>query len=226
MPRKKIDVSGYSCAVDGCANAIHFKTEKLCRIHYFRRRRTGVFDAPPAPKLRTTNKRTGYVSAICHGHPLANKHGILREHRLIYHDQICSDPTTCEMCGASINWKTLHIDHKDDNTGNNDTNNLRAVCRACNVYRAHKPGSMGHRIIELDGLRMTVQEWARMSGVVVAGMTIWRRKCSGWSDRDAIYGKRKTHQTQPPSQTVAGKADQLRGIPSRFNLRQEERLGI
>lgn len=233
MPRKAIDVTGIPCRVDGCSNKIHFKAERLCKIHYFRRRRTGVFDDPPPIKGRSVNKRTGYVNAIAHGHPLANKHGVVREHRMFYYDHINKNPTACEMCGTAISWKTLHIDHKDSVTSNNELNNLRAVCRACNVYRAHKPGSMGKRIIELDGLRMTVQEWARMPGVVIAGHSIWRRKLSGWSDRDAIYGTRLTHQNMKPAKTVAGKADYLRGIPSRIATEfkrqikeQEARLGI
>lgn len=34
----------------------------------------------------------------------------------------------CEKCGGTEN---LHIDHKDGNRSNNDSNNLQTLCKAC-----------------------------------------------------------------------------------------------
>jgi hypothetical protein len=75
---------------------------------------------------------------------------------------------------------------------------------------------MGTRFIEIGGLRLTFNAWARMPGVKVSATAIGHRKSKGWSDYDAVYGERRTHNTCPPAKRIKTKYDELRGIPTGF----------
>ncbi len=202
------------CCVPDCDRDAMYAEAKLCQKHYFRRMRNGHFELRK-PQLRTVEKERGYVTLHLPLHPLADKRGYVREHRVVYFDKVNSNPTACEMCEAPITWRTLHIDHKDEVTGNNEPSNLRAVCRACNVFRAHTSSSMGKIFLEVDGLRLTATAWARMPNVQVSCAAIMYRKRKGWSDYDAVYGQRRTHGNCAPSKPKPTKYDHLRGIPSR-----------
>ncbi len=201
------------CCVEGCDRMAMYSEARLCQKHYFRKMRNGHFELKKR-KLRSVEKTRGYVMLVLPDHPLADNRGNVREHRVVYHDKVCSNPTACEMCQAPITWANLHIDHKDEVTGNNEPDNLRALCRACNVFRAHTSISMGTTFIEIDGLKLVTSAWARMPGVKVCGGTIRYRKKKGWSDYDAVYAERRTHNTCPPAKQRITKYDSLRGIPT------------
>lgn len=181
-------------------------------MHYFRHMRNGHFGLNRTRKERIVDDR-GYVTICADGHPLADKHGRVREHRHVYFEQVDKNPSACAMCKILISWADLHIDHRDDNPSNNDPNNLRALCRGCNVYRAHNPLSMGKNFLTANGLTLTAAAWARMPGVLVAGNTIMQRKSRGMSDHDAIFSPRRTRQSIK-TKVLHKPRDALRGIAS------------
>jgi len=115
------------------------------------------------------------------------------------------------MCGIEINWKTLHIDHIDNDKRNNDLKNLRPTCRTCNVYRAHTPTTQGKVFIEIDGRKLTPTAWSRQDGVKASHVTIRRRYLSGMSAYDSVYGVKKTH-IDKKSKANTCKTDEMRGI--------------
>lgn len=133
-----------ACKVEGCARKAQYREQQVCQKHYFRFMRHGHYGfkgsrepSAPRPRKDQYSDNRGYIMVFADGHPLADKRGLVREHRLVYHNQVDANPTECKLCQAPINWKTLHIDHEDNNPSNNAPGNLRALCRACNVYRAH-----------------------------------------------------------------------------------------
>lgn len=206
------------CKVKDCKKEAMYKGEKLCQMHYFRKMRNGHFKLkgfrehgePRQRKKRIIDDR-GYTTVYADGHPLADSKGTVREHRLVYFNQINSSPDSCEMCQSAITWESLHIDHIDNNPENNAPENLRALCRGCNVFRAHNPKSMGKHFLTIGDKTLTAAAWARQPGVKVAGHTIIRRKQNGASDFDAVFGERKTHHSTN-TKKLETKYDELRGI--------------
>lgn len=208
-----------TCKIEGCDKAVRYSGQGVCQMHYFRHMRNGHYGltlnrkrGPSRPRMEGGySDNRGYVTVHADGHALADRRGIVREHRLVYFNQINSNPCECELCGKPITWKTLHIDHIDNSTNNNHASNLRALCRPCNVFRGHNKETMSKYFLEVNGVKMDAMAWARMPGVLVAGQTISRRKKNGASDYDAIYGPRRTHHgttTKHPKTTY----DALRGI--------------
>jgi 5-methylcytosine-specific restriction endonuclease McrA len=211
--------NGELCSVEGCDRAIMYKTRGICQKHYFRWMRNGSFCLKGARNPRDKRPRKeriieaarGYVTLFKPAHPLADSSGYVREHRVVYFDEINTAPTECAMCSTSIDWATLHIDHIDSNPGNNVASNLRALCRSCNVFRAHTSTSMGKHFFEIDRVVKTAQGWARTPGVKVAGSTIIRRRMNGSSDFDAVYGGKKTH-TSKDARKDKKRYDEIRGV--------------
>lgn len=207
------------CVIENCRRTVRYKDRGICQMHYFRFMRNGSYDLKterrPSPKRPRKDRYVdpkGYVVVWAEGHPLANKRGLVRENRRVYHDEVDSSPTSCLLCSEPINWKTLHIDHIDNNTGNNDKHNLRALCRSCNVFRGHTAESMGKHILEVDGVRMDAMAWARCAGVELSGHTILCRFKGGMSAKDAIFSPRKTHQNTRTKKPKT-KYDDVRGLP-------------
>jgi len=56
-------------------------------------------------------------------------------HRLKIYDKYGESLPDCEICGDSVTWDFCHIDHKDNNTLNNDIDNLRPLHPGCNSHR-------------------------------------------------------------------------------------------
>jgi hypothetical protein len=186
------------CKVDGCGRKARYQKALLCQKHYFRVRRNGTTET-----IRTRNYRSrnaaGYQLLYEPTHPLSGVNGYVYEHRMVYHDEITASPASCEICSSAINWKNLHIDHKDNDITNNKKENLRATCRPCNTFRGWSSAGMSKSPIELDGVSRSAQEWSRQDGVFVCGNTIIRRMASGMSAYDAIYGAKLTHPKSVPS---------------------------
>lgn len=180
------------CKVDGCGREVDYTNKRLCQKHYFRQWRTGTTD----DRKRKTRYQddSGYWSLFKPSHPLACVNGSVREHRFIYYETRDPNPTCCELCGADIDWTTLHIDHIDENKSNNTPENLRALCGPCNVFRTRPLTSGCKHIFTIDGLSMSAHAWAAREDVKVAGHTIIRRRRDfGWSDFDCVYKERMTH---------------------------------
>lgn len=101
----------------------------------------------------------------------------------------------CELCGVSVTWSDVHIDHIDNSTDNNLRSNLRPTCATCNTrrgMRAPVEWSRTHKI-EFQGERKTPTEWARDPRVELSGKQIVLRKKAGMSDGDALFAPKKTH---------------------------------
>jgi predicted nucleic acid-binding Zn ribbon protein len=76
------------------------------------------------------------------GHPLATKHGRVRQSRLVMWANLEGEGTQCELCHRDIYWTSpindgsyLVVDHIDNDVQNDDPSNLRALCRNCNGVR-------------------------------------------------------------------------------------------
>ena len=195
-----------TCSIEGCEKPIKFKADGICQMHYFRKMRTGHFGTSLcAPGERRMNHSGGYIMLRLPGHPLAQKHGNVFEHRKVMYDIHGENLPPCELCGAESRWssRTTHIDHIDRDKSNNDPSNLRVLCNPCNVGRDRKPPSQwrGAMAIELNGVVKTPAEWARESDVGFCGASIARRIRLGMGPSDAIYGEKKTHngkKAKPP----------------------------
>ena len=200
-----------TCKIKDCCKPIQYVERKLCQMHYFRYMRNGTYDIQPrVPKYRAENP-AGYQKLYEPDHVLANSNGYVYEHRYIYFNKCNGDISACEVCGDALTWQACHIDHKDCDVRNNNVSNLRATCRPCNIYRGHKPTSMGTHMLTVDGVTLPASTWARRDGVAVSVTTIIRRKNEGMSDFDAIYAPRKTCQSVATKKYKA-KYDEVRGI--------------
>jgi len=148
------------CEATGCDRGQARPSYGLCEMHYGRRRRNGNLEGPD-PKYRSVDG-AGYV--VCYAfkaHPLADKDGKTREHRLVAyskHDGVCPP---CGWCGMALEWKHAVVDHMNDVKADNRPENLLVSCSACN--RARAMVSVFVRRLTLRGLdRMTdtiVQAW-------------------------------------------------------------------
>ena len=185
------------CSANGCQRAAMYKAAMLCQMHYFRVMRNGTTE-----KLKTSRKQkiitpNGYWRVFDPEHPLADKRGYVFEHRHVMWSAIGSNTGPCETCKKPESWKTCHIDHIDEDRGNNDRSNLRVLCRACNTGRGFKPECYKSRssygLIAFDGKEDTAEGWSRDARVSVSGKVIRDRKNRGMSDYDALFAPKKTH---------------------------------
>jgi hypothetical protein len=188
------------CKVDNCDTDARYKEAQLCQKHYFRQRRNGTFNNKPTKDRYLSSN--GYYTVKRLGHPLSDSLGRVREHRYVYFEKNSKNPTLCEICEKDICWDTLHIDHTDNDKQNNSPENLRALCRSCNVNRDRPLTSGCKHVFTIDGLSMSAHAWARRGDVKVSGHHIIKRKKDfGCSDFDCVYKDRITHKT---TQTKAG----------------------
>ncbi|WP_065348194.1 MULTISPECIES: HNH endonuclease signature motif containing protein [unclassified Pseudomonas] len=173
-------------------------------MHYFRLRRNGDFTLKLDKKkedlgytrvYRITMPGRGYQRLYEPTHPLRDSQGYIAEHRMVMYAKYGAALPDCELCGVPLNWSTCHIDHKDRDVKNNVEENLRPLCPPCNTWRdypAQASLEKNHRIT-IDGVTLTPEEWSRVPGVKVSGRTIIGRKSRGYSDFDAVYAQKITH---------------------------------
>lgn len=186
------------CKVTGCDRDAMYKADCVCQKHYFRFMRYGTYELTKLgkKKYRTQNQK-GYQMLYEPKHPLAMANGNVYEHRYVVYEKYGDRLPNCCLCGCGLNWDSVHIDHINGDVKNNDLDNLRPICRACNVMRSHilipKHTHKGHSQITFNGLTMTAAEWSRQDGVTVAGHTILRRIRSGWSIERALFATSTTH---------------------------------
>lgn len=192
------------CCVDGCNQNAMYKAAQLCQMHYHRKRRNGDFSLVLEKKkrklgysrvYRITMPGPGYQRLYEPEHPLRDSAGYVSEHRAVVYARYGEALPDCELCGASLTWKTCHIDHIDCDVKNNDSSNLRPLCARCNTWRSYPAQcelAKNHKIT-IDGVSLTPQEWSRDPRVQVAGNTIILRKRAGMSDFDAVFAPKVTH---------------------------------
>lgn len=191
-----------TCRLDGCEREAMYKAERLCQMHYFRRMRNGHFGLNPRKPKYTDSKirhSAGYIVLRRPGHPLASKDGQVYEHRFVVYEKYGENLPPCEFCGQASNWhsRKTHIDHIDRDKANNHPDNLRVLCNPCNAQRDVKTHEReGVVAITIDGVTMTARKWANQPGVRFCGASIYRRKKSGMSDYDCVYGRKVTHNSR------------------------------
>ena len=157
------------CKIDGCNREAVYKADCVCQKHYFRFMRNGTYDLLPKPirKYRRHNVK-GYQLIFEPRHQLAMSDGYVYEHRFVIYSIYQNNLPNCKLCGCKLTWSSCHIDHIDNDITNNTPENLRPICRACNVMRSHtlipKYTHKGHSKITFNGLTMTAAEWSRPLG--------------------------------------------------------------
>jgi len=196
------------CRAEGCENDAVYKKEQLCQKHYFRQKRYGTTELtrPKAVPLRSMDER-GYILAHDPSHALAYKNGYVYEHRKVVFDILGPGLRSCALCGARVTWETVHIDHIDSNPSNNKQDNLRPLCRACNVQRSYpeRHEFRSNHAITLGGVTFTAQEWSRLTNGFLSGSTIARRIKAGMCAEKALFSAKKTHgKGEMPPYTHAG----------------------
>jgi 5-methylcytosine-specific restriction endonuclease McrA len=185
------------CSVTGCDREARYKADALCQKHYFRKWRNGTTEKVRKAANPRIEDGRGYQFIHAPGHPLCTKGQIyVAEHRLVLFARIGHSEMACELCGTSLDWKTVDVDHIDENPRNNEPENLRPLCMRCNIWRSMPPAYLrmkGATCLEFDGVKKTPNEWSKDPRVKVSGSTIRRRKEQGMSDEDALFGQKKTH---------------------------------
>lgn len=211
------------CKIEGCGSVADYKAAQLCQKHYFRQWRNGHTELKAELKRakfgfsrqpRIVMPGRGYIRVYAPSHPLADSAGYVAENRKVVFDRYGHSLPPCEICGKPMSWGSdIHIDHRDDDVSNNHQDNLRPLCRGCNVWRSYPEQHTisGHYAITIDGVTKTPTEWAREPGAQTCGAHIWRRKLAGMSDYDAVFSANKTH----PKKSKAKAA--LRELKSKAN---------
>lgn len=187
------------CKVEHCDRECMYQEQQVCQKHYFRMMRYGTYELTKTGKRKDRSRNAkGYQMLHLPNHPLAMANGAVYEHRKVIYDLLGECLPACQKCGRQVTWKTVHIDHIDEVVDNNAAENLRVLCRACNVMRSrvHIPqhSLKGRQSITWEGKTQTPTEWARDQRVKVSGSTIRRRIRDGCSVEQALFGKKITHQ--------------------------------
>lgn len=207
------------CRVDGCERDAQYKTAQLCQMHYFRIWRNGSLEKKEISRALRYITPNGYVNLYMPDHPLANRGGCVFEHRFVMWPIVGPDCRPCELCGKPQTWATCHVDHKDEDRMNNSPDNLRILCRGCNVKRGFRPQSHANRsrvgLIEFEGRIDTATNWARDPRVKVCGATIRKRKAMGMTDAEALFSDKVTHNGRkriPPARKTNHKHERSNSV--------------
>lgn len=130
----------------------------LCEKHYMRLHRHGYDKQPESG--RACYSSGGYVVEYYPQHAIANKNGTIYQHRRVYYDVHGDGPFACHWCGCVVTWKTLHVDHFNNNKTDNAPNNLLAACEPCNHMRGHAIKFLNlvyaNRLVEIAGLPLEI----------------------------------------------------------------------
>lgn len=189
------------CKIEGCDRESDYIEQQVCQKHYFRMMRYGTYELTTHGKRqeRSHNGR-GYQMLHLPDHPLAMVNGAVYEHRKVIYEKYGEVLPDCELCGKSLNWKIVHIDHIDEVVTNNEESNLRPLCVACNTRRSKPPEYTRKDAVPVTylGETKTANEWARDPRVDVSNTTIVRRKKQGMSDYDCLFTAKITHNGKLP----------------------------
>lgn len=175
------------CTVPGCAKLARSRGSKLCEMHYARKWRHGSTDLKQPKGL--IQHTAGYRLVLDPSHPLTTKgQSYVYEHRKVFYDAKGEGPFRCHVCGAAQSWGTMHVDHLDDDPGNNEIGNLAPACPECNQWRGKDrskvAGQANIRRVFAFGEECSISEWSRRYGVPRS--TITRRLAEDWQPEVAI----------------------------------------
>lgn len=138
-----------------------------------RMRRKGTTDYRALP--HRLNQSNGYIWLREPGHPLSDSRGLVYEHRYVFYQNNGAGPFKCHWCGLDVEWKTMHIDHLDDDKTNNNIENLVPSCPLCNQKRGRwkmvaKQRANGKQIT-YNGITKTAGLWAKDLGLSRSAFT-------------------------------------------------------
>jgi len=182
-------------------------------MHYFRMMRNGKYNLKTKEEKKKIKRLNKYRVVTPNGYhkvyepdcPISEKSGYIFEHRYIVYQKMGSLLGVCRKCNKDIDWSTVHIDHINNDKTDNRIENLRPLCRACNVMRGHAIGTKSNiysNILTINGISKSAREWSVQDGVSVRLETILRRKKAGYSDYYAVFGKKRTHHNTNPKKVV------------------------
>lgn len=195
------------CRAECCGKVANRVGAGLCEAHYAKLRRYGDPNHKiVAPDIRVHSG--GYLQQCAPGHKLAN--GGLRayQHRLVYHAEHGDGPFNCHWCGKRVTWDTMHVDHLNDQVGDNRPENLVAACPECNMHRnvENQRASYRRRFgLTVDGETKTIAEWA--AGIGISHVSLKSRIAAGWDLRRAVTEPRGV--TGPKAKTAAESRGQV-----------------
>lgn len=125
------------CCVEGCEGRATRVRTGMCEKHYTRIVRRGVEPERAAFKYRYF-KAEGYALLLEPGHPLADAGGRVYEHRAVLYAKYGHGTQGCPgcyWCGQLLTWKTLVVDHLNEEKMDNRPENLVPACNRCNRAR-------------------------------------------------------------------------------------------
>lgn len=127
------------CTIDGCTKNRY--VGGLCTMHYGQKRAGGI----KSVERRKGVHGAGFINSegyriISIDHPLSNKSGQAREHRVVLYDHISPGTHKCNWCPTLVTWEdgTLKVDHLDFKRNNNAIDNLVPSCLKCNAGRQER----------------------------------------------------------------------------------------
>ena len=131
------------CEIDGCENDARSLSAALCPKHYHRQYRHGSVSMVSGESGITVSHGRRYKTIYVPGHPVANKHGMAYEHRVVLHAKIGPGVHQCHWCEMEVRWEAdrldpdvLQVDHLNAIGDDNRRENLVPSCRRCNTVRA------------------------------------------------------------------------------------------
>ena len=139
--RRTASYAGRECSVNGCAGRP--RRNGMCAPHSEQFRTWGdpLMRTTKAPDGAGSVRKDGYRMLTMHGHPLADHHGHVLEHRVVLFAKIGPNDHPCHWCRCMLRWNAqgttgrIEADHLDFDPGNNDPGNLVPSCNPCNVRR-------------------------------------------------------------------------------------------
>lgn len=107
------------CVVPDCGKKSRSPGSMHCEMHYYRIYLHGSLDGGQRNAAKGVwESTTGYLVESAPGHPLNSKrHGVYL-HRRVFYDASGDGPFRCHWCSKWVTWKTMHVDHKDENRRN------------------------------------------------------------------------------------------------------------